>query len=316
MGALARSRKRIDECLSSNSAQEASPFSPNFHISKRAKFSSPKQSPAPPKSSSNSAVARVSRYPALKLPLPRIHAPCKPEKFSSCSSRGGVYEQEQQSGDAMGNVFDIVPRYIRAKYEALRTFQSRKKDKEVIELDEEEEEENYQVSKDSSIEEIVVLEEDGTDGGSVESDQRPREVHVQELETKMVGGEAQATQQPSASSVASDLTTLTMTTTSKVENAEMLGLLSLLNPEGVDLPSYKKLIRAVERRTPKLKHLDFQIEVGESRRAHYESLRPKKKPVEVNFFLHFFIHLLTAFKYHLRIWFSMASLVCGLKHYQ
>lgn len=284
MGALARSRKRIDECLSSNCAQEASQFSPNFHISKRAKFSSPKQSPTPPKSSSNSAVARVSRYPALKLPLPRIHAPCKPEKFSSCSSRGGVYEQEQQSGDdAMGNVFDIVPRYIRAKYEALRTFQSRRKDKEVIELDEEEEEEINQVSKDSSTEEIVVLEEDGSD----ESDQRPREVGVQELETKMVGGEAQATQPPSASSVASDLTTLTMTTTSKVESAEMMGLLSLLNPEGVDLPSYKKLIEAVERRTPKLKHLDFQIEVGESRRAHYESLRPKKKPVEVNFFFTF-----------------------------
>lgn len=272
MGALARSRKRIDECLSSNCAQEASPFSPNFHISKRAKFSSPKQSPTAPKPSSNSAVARVSRYPALKLPLPRIHAPCKPEKFSSGSSRGGA---EQQSGDTMGNVFDIVPRYFRAKYEALRTFQSRKKDKEVIELDEEEEEETNQVSKDSSIE------EDGTD----ESDQRPREVDVQELETKMVGCEAQATQPPSASSVASDLTTLTMTTTSKVESSEMLGLLSLLNPE--DLPSYKKLIEAVERRTPKLKHLDFQIEVGESRRAHYESLRPKKKPVEVNFFFTF-----------------------------
>ncbi|KAM5568968.1 ubiquitin-like-specific protease ESD4 [Rosa sericea] len=258
MGALARNRKRVDECLSSNCTQ-ASPFSPYSHISKRPRLfsSSPTTRPV---FSSNRAVARVSRYPAAQLPLRRIHAPVKPEKFSSSCSGRGVYDPEQ-SGDVttMGN---LLQRYTNAKKEALATCKSQKGKKEVIQLDEEDGDQN-RVSEDSSIEEVVDLGED-----------------VQELETKRVRCEAQATQ-PSASSVASDFTTLTVNnnTCSKVESSEQMRELLALNPE--DLPSYKKLIEELDRKTtPKLKQLGFEIQVNENKRALFESLRPKKKPVE------------------------------------
>ncbi|PRQ39195.1 putative Ulp1 peptidase [Rosa chinensis] len=259
MGALARNRKRIDECLSSNS-----PFSPYSHISKRPRLfssSSSQTTTTRPVFSSNRAVARVSRYPAAQLPLRRIHAPVKPEKFSSSSSCSG---RGDQSGDVtvMGN---LLRRYANAKNEALATCKSKKREEEEEEVIQLDDDDQNRVSEDSSIEEVVDLGEDEPD--------------VQELETKRVPCEAQATQ-PSASSVASDFTTLTVNNSClKVESSEQMRELLALNPE--DLPSYKKLIEELDRKTtPKLKQLGFEIQVNESKRALFESLRPKKKPVE------------------------------------
>lgn len=183
--------------------------------------------------------------------------------------------EEHYSGDdeAMGNVLDrnLLSRYNNAKKEALATILSRnkEKEKEVIRLDEEEDEQQNRVSDDSSIEEVVDLGEDD-------------EPEVQEVERKT----AVAKQQPSASSVASDFTTLTMNGSSLrvEESAEKMRELLSLDPE--DLPRYKKMIEELERqRAPKLKQLGFEIQVTESKRALFESLRPKKKPVEVSFCL-------------------------------
>ncbi|XP_004296843.1 PREDICTED: ubiquitin-like-specific protease ESD4 [Fragaria vesca subsp. vesca] len=272
MGALARNRTRIDECLTSNCTQP-SPFSPNSRISKRPRLFSSFSSSSPPTQTptrpvSNSAVARVSRYPAAQ-PLRRVLAPC-PGKFSSSLSRVVYAPEEHYSGDdeAMGNVLDrnLLSRYNNAKKEALATILSRnkEKEKEVIRLDEEEDEQQNRVSDDSSIEEVVDLGEDD-------------EPDVQELERKT----AVVKQQPSASSVASDFTTLTMNGSSLrvEESAEKMRELLSLDPE--DLPRYKKMIEELERqRAPKLKQLGFEIQVTESKRALFESLRPKKKPVE------------------------------------
>ncbi|PQM42735.1 hypothetical protein Pyn_17622 [Prunus yedoensis var. nudiflora] len=137
MGALTSNRKRGDECLSLNSAHP-SPYSQNFQISKRPRFSYMKQSPDRPILSSNSVASRV-------------------------------FGEEQGV------------RYI-------PLFEQGKK---VIELDEEVE--TDRVSEDSSIEEVLAIEEDDREGPSVVD-------YVQELDTKMVDCGLQGTQ-PSASSV-------------------------------------------------------------------------------------------------------------------
>ncbi|XP_050372334.1 ubiquitin-like-specific protease ESD4 [Argentina anserina] len=252
MGALARNRKRIDESLTSYSS---SPLSPNSRIPKRPKLFSPPLQP-PTRPASNRAVARVSRYPPPQ-PSRRVHAPCKPEKFSSVSSPSrGACPPEERSGDdeGMGNTFSrLLEVYNQAKKEALTTIPDRSKEKEVIRLDEEDDEQN-RVSEDSSVEEVVDL-----------GDDEPEELEL----------ERRKKQQPS------DFTTLTVNGSSlRVEAAEKMRELMSLDPE--DLPRYKKLIEEVERKsTPKLKQLGFEIQVAENKRALFESLRPKKKkPVD------------------------------------
>ncbi|KAH0992938.1 hypothetical protein GBA52_004421 [Prunus armeniaca] len=275
MGALTSNRKRGDECLSLNSAHP-SPYSQNFQISKRPRFSYMKQIPDRPILSSNSVASRVSRYPDIKPPLTRVHAPCRTGKFGFFSNREdsspktrGVHEKER-SGVIMGSVLSF--HLEKAKSRALDTFRYLNKGKEVIELDEEVE--TDRVSEDSSIEEVLAIEEDDRERPSVVD-------YVQELDTKMVGCGPQGTQ-PSASSVVSDLTTLT-NGPFKVDSAgKMLDSLSL-NRE-VEVPSvvvYKQLLESVERRTPKLEHLHSQIEFNVSKLSLFESLRPQKKPVKV-----------------------------------
>ncbi|ONI28276.1 hypothetical protein PRUPE_1G135200 [Prunus persica] len=275
MGALTSNRKRGDECLSLNSAHP-SPYSQNFQISKRPRFSYVKQIPDRPILSSNSVASRVSRYPDIKPPLTRVHAPCRTGKFGFFSNREdsspktrGVHEKER-SGVIMGSLLSF--HLEKAKSRALDTFRYLNKGKEVIELDEEVE--TDRVSEDSSIEEVLAIEEDDREGPSVVD-------YVQELDTKMVDCGPQGTQ-PSASSVVSDLTTLT-NGPFKVDSAgKMLDSLSL-NRE-VEVPSvvvYKQLLESVERRTPKLEHLHSQIEFNVSKLSLLESLRPQKKPVKV-----------------------------------
>lgn len=124
------------------------------------------------------------------------------------------------------------------------------KEKEVIELDNELieldiEVENGAVSEDSSIEEVYL---------SVPPD-------VVELD---------ASAQPSSSSIVS-------------ETGKKFNSLVITDEVDVsDVSAYRNLFETVERqRTPRLKQLDLDIEILERRRSFHQSLRPKKKPVEV-----------------------------------
>ena len=276
MGALTSNRKRGDECLSFNCAHP-SPNLPNFQSSKRPRLSHVNQSPNQLIVSSKSAGSRLSRYPDIKPPLPRVHAPCRTQKFGSFR---GVPEER-----SMGNVLSY--HLDKAKNVTFGAFRYSSKDKEVIELDKEVEDDR--VSEDSSIEEVVAIVEDDQEGPSVVD-------YGQELDTKMVDCGTQATH-PLASSVVSDLTTTTNTAFKEDSAGKMLDSLSLNREAGVpSKAAYKLLIESVERRTPKLKHLDVQIDFLWKKRYMLESLRPQKKPVEVNV-LSFCINFLPVINY-------------------
>lgn len=279
MGALTSNRKRGDEWLSLNLAHPVI-NSPNFQVSKKPRFSSMQQTPDR-LVSSKSAVARVSRYPEAKPPLRRIHAPCRTMKFGFGLTSSNRDSSTKESVDTMGNF--LSRRWREAKTLAFDACPFLRKDKEETELDTEVE--TDRASEDSSIEEIEVLEEDGREGLCVVLDQRSREVNgvvtnVEEMDAKMVD---HGNQQPSSSVVFNG--------TLKVDSTEkMLDLLSL-NSEHMasDFP-YKKMLESAEKRNPKLRQLDWEIEVNEKRRSFFQWLRPKKKPVEVKFyfFLYFF----------------------------
>lgn len=283
MGARTSNRKRDGECLGFNHTY-ASQNSLDFHISKRPRFSSIDKTPDRPIVSSNSTVARLSRYPEATPRLGReVHAPCRILKYGfswTCLSRNsgwrssGVYKKERV--DEMGNILSV--KYDKAKNSALRTLRYLTKEKEVIEVSTDNEKGG--VSEDSSIEEVEVV-EGGLEGRSVASEHgevfNGAVANVQELDAKVLDHELL----PSSSSAASHLTN----GNSRVNDAEkMLDSLKLNSGRDMSVSAFKKLLEFTERRTPKLRNLNFEIELHEERRSMFQQLRPAKKPVEVKFF--------------------------------
>lgn len=261
MGALTSNRKRGDEYLSLNHGYP-SLNSPNFQISKRPRLSFMQRSPDRATVSSKSAISRVSRYPEAKPPLPRVHAPCRTLKFGSFSNRDSSVKTSENSvkwsGDSMGNI--LYSNLVKAKSCALEACRFFQKEKEVIEVD-------TDVEEDSSIEEVGVVEDGGGEGRSVPE--------IEELDVKTPEGGLR----PSSSSLVSNLSNGPL----KVENAgKMFDSLSLNVEEDMQLVSaYKKLLDTASRRTPKLKQLSFEIELNEKRRSGFQALRPTKEAVEV-----------------------------------
>lgn len=298
MGARTSDRKRGDGCLSFSHACP-SQYSSASHILKKPRLSSMRQAPERPIVPSNSAVARLSRYPEATPRLGReVHAPCRILNYgfsSKCLNRdsgrrtSGVSVKEEALNE-MGNILSY--KYDKAKDSALRKIRYLKKDKEkeVIELDKEvieldtdvdtDNEKGGAVSEDSSIEEIEVV-EDGREGRSVVSEHREVingvAASIPELDARV----RDRGLLPSSSSVISD----SMNGSLRVDHAEkMLDSLQLYSEQDLwSISAYKKLLEAVERRTPKLRKLTFDIEFNEKRRSMLQLLRPAKKPGEVNF---------------------------------
>lgn len=264
MGARTSNRKRDDECLSVNRSY-SSLRSPDFHVSKKPKFST--MSTDRPVVSSNSTVARLSRYPEETSLLRReVHGPCRLFKFGLSRSINRFWESKNSDlseQDEVGNVLSY--NYQVAKSRAIGSLRSFPRD--VIELDSDSQTEK-DVSGDSKNEDDVeVIEDENQEHRSHEV------VTMEELDTKVMD-----VHQPSSSLEVVDLTN----DDSKVENAEkMLGALSL-NPDMSSVLAYKKLLQSVEKRTSRLKSLDFEIELNEKRRSVLQSLTPKKKPVDVS----------------------------------
>ncbi|XP_038874862.1 ubiquitin-like-specific protease ESD4 isoform X1 [Benincasa hispida] len=263
MGARTSNRKRDDECLSLNRSY-SSLRSPDFHVSKKPKFST--MSSDRPVVSSNSTVARLSRYPEETSQLRReVHGPCRLFKFGLSRSFHRFWESknsELSEQDEVGNI--LSHNYQIAKSRAIGSLRSFPKD--VIELDSDSQTERNASGDSKSEDDVEVVEDD-------KQDQRPREVDtVEELDEKVMN-----VHQPSSSLVIVDLTN----DNSKVENAEkMLGALSL-DRDLSSVSAYKKLLQSVEKRTSRLKSLDFEIELNEKRRSILQSLTPKKKPLDV-----------------------------------
>ncbi|GAV74912.1 Peptidase_C48 domain-containing protein [Cephalotus follicularis] len=266
MGALTSNRKRGDEYISFNHHQSSS-YQNNLHFPASKKLKSMHQSPDKPVSSSNSTILRLSGYPETKPQFRReVHAPVRNQRFgfgsSSKSSKdfsrsknktnSGCRERNVVSYD-MGNCHI---NYNNAKRKALGALRYFGKEKEVIDIDNDDD--------DSSVKEVEVIHDDDDDG------QERRSVGA---DVKMV---EELNFQPSSSSVVTNGGNV------KIEDAgKMLDSLSL-QPK-VDVSSkevYKKLLEDVDKRNPKLKALGFEIELNVRRWKLVETMRHLREPVE------------------------------------
>lgn len=281
MGALTSNRKRGDECFTLNHTF-LSPYPQDLdrridsHISKKPRLSSMPQTPDPAVSSRSTA-SRIQRYPEPTAKLRReVHAPCRVVKFgfaasSNRESRLRIGEVDEKVGlsNVMGNV--LSSQYEKAKNTAIQALRYFRKDKEVIDVENERGEDL--ASEDSSIEEIEAV-EDGREGRSVVSDERSRGAggaavpDIQELETKNFNRRLWQ----SSSSGVTELSNV---------NLKMLDSLTLRETDvelGV-LP-HKKWLDSAEKRNSKLRDLSVQIKFLEAQRSSLHALRPAKKPEE------------------------------------
>ncbi|XP_010524538.1 PREDICTED: ubiquitin-like-specific protease ESD4 isoform X2 [Tarenaya hassleriana] len=261
MVALASNRKRSDECWSLNH-QTTIPSS-YFHTSKKRRFSFGIQANSDkPVPSSNITVSRMSRYPDAKAPFKReVHAPSRGFLRFGLLGRSSVQERKVKSNDfcekdqidrETGSVFRR--KYDDAKKTALDALRYYKKDKEVVDLDDESEKDA--ISEDSNTEEVEVVEVG-------------REKLLEETNVKL--------------SSSSGITDVDNGNNLRIDDAgKMLDSLSL-NREVEDssgLEAYKKLLESVERRKSKLEALSFEIVLNEKRLSHLRESHSLKKPAE------------------------------------
>ncbi|XP_030460073.1 ubiquitin-like-specific protease ESD4 [Syzygium oleosum] len=265
MGGLTINRKRGDEFSSlSSGGRPKLHRSPDFHASKRPRRFPPMQQSPGRAVPSKSAVSRISRYPEATSELRReVHAPVRASKFgtsASVSGRISFGNEEYGGSDIMGN--RLTSKYNRAKASALRALRYLTREKEVIDLVEEEPREVI-ASPDSSVEEIDGL-GDGRERSVVSGSRRKDE--------NRAAGYAQE-------SVVSELSNGNV----GMETAEkMLDMLSL-NPDDLEVLSksaYQKLLEDARRRDAKLGNLDFEIKLHEEKRSLLQELRPAKKSDE------------------------------------
>lgn len=209
----------------------------------------------------NKPSSRISRYPDAKTPLRRaIHAPSRANliyggsptaKPNDCCEKGEFFTRE----------------YDNAKRSALDAFRFLNKDKEFIDLEEEEEE---AVSQDSAIEVIDCDEEKLVK----DDDNNKKKVEVVDCDDDDDDQEENI-QTPS------DVNKFGVG-----ETSTMLDSLSLGREETTDassLEAYRKLMHSAERRNSKLEALGFEILFNEKRLSQLRKSRPKplEKPLKV-----------------------------------
>lgn len=216
----------------------------------------------------NKPSSRISRYPDAKTPLRReIHAPSRANliyggspkaKPNDCCEKGEFFTRE----------------YDNAKRSALDAFRFLNKDKELIDLEEEEE----AVSQDSAIEVIDCDEEKLVK----DDDNNKKKVEVVDCDDDDDDQEENI-QTPS------DVNKFGVG-----ETSTMLDSLSLGREETTDassLEAYRKLMHSAERRNSKLEALGFEILFNEKRLSQLRKSRPKplEKPLKVISLWYFFL---------------------------
>ncbi|GFZ13994.1 cysteine proteinases superfamily protein [Actinidia rufa] len=163
--------------------------------------------------------------------------------------------------DVMGNVLRF--QYDQVKKYAIQSIRCLKKDKEVIDVDEETDRDG--VSQDSSIEDVEFVE------GESEETSEVVVRDLQELDGKIVERDLQ----PSSLSVVSNSTNGNLEVGNALETISLERKLELLG-----LPLHKKLFETAERRNSKLSSLRFEIELNEKRCETLQLLRPVNRPEE------------------------------------
>ncbi|PHU30681.1 putative ubiquitin-like-specific protease 1B [Capsicum chinense] len=255
MGALTcTNRKRGDDFFTSNYKTPLS-VSSNFDH----KFKKPRlmnqihDHPIPRKST----VTRIFKYPSTITPIKReIHAPCRRSKI-------GFYS----NFDKMGNF--LAQQYDRAKRSAYETLRYVKKDKEVIKIDDDDDEKNC--GKELELENVFFAKRGRASGSGQKGEESNGVVEIMDNSDRNF-------QVSSFSAV----TTVSNDGNLKAENTEkMLDSLSLSGKFDDDssssVPSYKKLLDSAEKRNDNLKRLQFQIEYTEKLRETQHLLRSQQK---------------------------------------
>ncbi|XP_047336251.1 ubiquitin-like-specific protease ESD4 [Impatiens glandulifera] len=256
MGAFTSNRKRGDYCTSSIK----SPFDfADTHIVKKPKLSSPfllhnSDQLFLPKTSP----LRIYRYPEPVNRLKReVHAPCRTSRYgfhhsSKLESRGSSSGLTHKV-DVTENV--LRSNYDRSKIDALQSLRYLRKDKEVIDIDDETVKDD--VFEDSKVDEVQVVKDGGERRLGISEQDNGVKPIIHLLDEK----------------------TLDENLNLKVESAENL-MQSLSIDRDLDgslIPFHKKLLDTAEKRNRRLSSLSVQIEDHESLRAKLQLLRPVKK---------------------------------------
>ncbi|CAA7057549.1 unnamed protein product [Microthlaspi erraticum] len=263
MGAVAINRKRSEETFNFNQ-QSTGNFrhSPYLQAPKRRRFSSGimSEDSGKPASSSNPTISRISKYPDAKAPLRReIHAPSRGFLRFGPSSRSSSIAKPNDDceNDDFSRGSFFFRKYDIAKRTALDALRFLKKDKELIDLVDDEPEKEA-VSVDSSVEELVVIDCD-------------------DEEEKLVEEKKKNLQPSSASDIGNGKSKLRVDDTSSMMDSLSLGR-EMTTTDASSLEAYKKLMQSAERRDSKLEALSFEIVLNEKRMSQLRQSRPK--PVE------------------------------------
>ncbi|KAL6522840.1 hypothetical protein OROHE_016687 [Orobanche hederae] len=283
MGALTNNRKRGDDYYNSPFPVDQS----SIHKIKRPRFSvSPPQS-TPESSrpqSSNSIISKISQYPERKLGFSReVHAPIRNSRFglfSSAKKRENTASSKESPEMGGFRVFSqllrnqFVRRYQKAKEAAIGSFcyatVRKEKEKEVIEIDSEDDNQD-DVADDSSIEEVEAMVFVGSKRKTRQkNDENPLKLNVLETVEKEVR------------SLDSSVVTDTSDAIAKVDGGNNNVSMQLdQGAENSDLPVYKKLLNYARKRNCKLDRLKFDIGTHEKRIQRSGMLRPRKKEEQI-----------------------------------
>ncbi|KAI3469382.1 hypothetical protein Pfo_026045 [Paulownia fortunei] len=266
MGALTNNRKRGDDYYKSL-VSPSSPVDQSYgHIAKKPKLSVSVSQNTPDNSrpaSSNSVVSRISQYPERKWGFSRgVHAPVRNSRFGPFSSAKNTEitaSSKESPADKMGkfSAFFRFLRYEKAKDVAMRSLRyastGKQKEKEVIEVDSEDENRD-DIADDSSIEEVEIVDF--------------------ELNVKTVEKEVRSFD----SSVVTDVSNAIV----KVDDGEKTGLMQLDQvTDDSRVPRYRRLYDWIKKRDGKLASLKFDIELNEKRIQGFHLLRPQKKEEQI-----------------------------------
>ncbi|KAL6519824.1 hypothetical protein OROMI_032718 [Orobanche minor] len=273
MGALTNNRKRGDDYYNS-----PFPIDPSgIHKTKKSRFSvSPPQS-TPESSrpqSSNSIISKISQYPERKPGFSReVHAPVRNSRFglfSSAKKRENTASSKDSPEMGGFRVFSqllrnqFVWRYQKAKVAAIESFcyatVRKEKEKEVIEIDSEDDNQD-DVADDSSIEEVEAMVSVGSKRKTREkNDENSLKLNVLETVEKEVR------------SIDSSVVTDTSDAIAKVDGG---------NNKVDSGPMYKKLHNNAMERDCNLDRLKYHIGLHEKHIERLGLLSPRKKEEQI-----------------------------------
>ncbi|KAL0323459.1 UNVERIFIED_CONTAM: Ubiquitin-like-specific protease ESD4 [Sesamum angustifolium] len=235
----------------------------------------------------HSIVSRLHLYPDSKPRFSReVHAPVpvRLSRFGSCSQKkkvGGSAGFKESSAGNMGNCLGIQFPYETVKNGAIRSlnfcsndselFVGEDKLNEVIQIDDAEDENRVDVSDDSSVEEVGIVDVLGRkwkDGYTAVENSPELKLGMVEKDLRSLG---------------SSVVTYVSNPDEKVDDVEQMMDVMLLDeePNALRVPVHKKLYDSAKGRDGKIKSLDLEIEYNEKCRQRFQLLRSQKKREQI-----------------------------------